>query len=155
MKPRPTEPFTVGMRGFLALLLLGACAPSFEPLQVWVPEGHPLHAAQQVWGLPLRVTPELHEELPAAELPAVCDQPWKETVDGCARVPSGEIWIASDLPPERRAVARAHELGHLLGWLELSGQHLTGWCPGGHLMCPKGSESAEPTPEDFDFVLGM
>jgi hypothetical protein len=141
------------------LLLLGACAPAYERPQVWLEPSDLLFAAQQAWGLPLPFMPELNETLTAAELPAECGEPWKKTLDGCAQAVSGEIWVASDLSPERRAVGRAHELGHVLSfWFagaERSQEHITEGCAESPaLMCPKGSESPEPTPADFDFVLG-
>ncbi len=152
------------MKALLLVLLVLGCAPAFEREPVWLPAGHPLAAAQAVWGLPLPMTPELDESHTAAELVAICDAELPEaarpvTVDACSEPVWGHVWVASDLPPARRAVARAHELGHILAGRERSGEHLGGaGCQGpvaehADLMCVGGATEPQPTARDFDFVL--
>ena len=108
--------------------------------------------------------PVVTETLAAVELPAACGEPDKKTLDGCALVVQGEIWIASDLTAERRAVARSHELGHVFSFW-FSGvervRHIPATAPecdesvGAALMCGKPGTSPQPTADDFDFVLGV
>lgn len=151
-------------RALLVLFALG-CAPSFEREPVWLPAGHPLAAAQAVWGLPLPMMPRLDESHTAVQLAAICDAELAEaerpsTVDACSEPVWGHVWIASDLTPERAELARRHELGHVLAGPERVGVHLGGdGCEGEtaaehlHLMCPRGNADGWPTLRDFDFVL--
>jgi hypothetical protein len=73
-------------------------------------------------------------------------------IDGCQL--GRKIFLANDLAPERQTIALTHEYGHLL---RPDGTHATEGCPehtaGPNVMCPFGSESAEPTAADFDWVL--
>jgi hypothetical protein len=154
------------MRALLLALLALGCAPSFEREPVWLPAGHPLAVAQAAWGLPLPMMPVLDESHTAAELVAICDAERPEaerpaTVDACSEPVWGHVWVASDLTPARRAVARVHELGHILAGWERSGEHLGGaGCEGPvakhtDLMCVGGAMDPQPTPRDFDFVLHL
>lgn len=140
----------------LALLALSsavACG-GYEPREadVWLPEGHPLAAAQAAWGMPLWA-PVAVVELPRDAMGEACGAPDK-TPFGCV-LSMEAIAVADDLNDNRRAEVLTHELGHILGGgghLDLPDCPTRG--PGAHVMCEGGAPEPTLTPEDFDFVLG-
>ena len=146
------------VRALAALLALSsavACAAP-EPVsgaEVWLPEGHPLAAAQAAWGLPLEAPVEV-VEYPADAIGAACGHPELSPL-GC-RLSLDAIAVSDDLEGDRRQEVLIHELGHVLaggGHLALPGCPTDG-SPGQHVMCAFGAASPTLTPEDFDFVLG-
>lgn len=144
------------VRRVIALLALSsavACG-SYEPREadVWLPEGHPLAAAQAAWGMPLWAPVEV-VELDRDDIGAACGVP-EETPFGCM-LSDEAIAVQGALDGTRRQEVLAHELGHILG----GGGHLDlPGCPdrasGAHLMCEWGAAAPTVTPEDIDFVLG-
>jgi hypothetical protein len=133
----------------------GVIAP---PVAVWLTAEHPAAAAQARWGLPIPCVGLQVRELARAELQQACDATAADgDVLGCIRPASCEIVLAAGLETTRRQVVLTHELGHLL---RPRAGHVHAGCPadgaGEHLMCEQGpsSGSPDPTPADFDLVLG-
>lgn len=144
------------LRRLLVLLALSSAAAcgSYEPREadVWLPEDHPLAAAQAAWGMPLWAPVEV-VELSRDDIGAACGVP-EQTPLGCL-LSTEAIALRDGTTGERRAEVLLHELGHILG----GGDHLDlPDCPtratGAHVMCEFGAPTATLTPEDFDFVLG-
>ncbi len=149
------------VRWVFALLAVACAAPAESSADVWLPEGHPLYAAQQAWGLPVAEGTHV-EVLPVdaylvrcAELEgAPCSPRSLEVVDHAGRA----IVMRDDLTAEQAQFVKIHALGHLLrgenGHLECEG-------PGQHVMCAHGRVNAtntayvpELTDADFAFIVG-
>ena len=144
------------VRRLLALLAISSAAAcgSYEPREadVWLPEGHPLAAAQAAWGMPLWAPVEVIE-LSRDDIGAACGVP-DQAPYGCA-LSEEAIAVGDHVHGERRAEVLLHELGHILG----GGGHLDApdcveGHPGAHVMCANGAATPTLTPEDFDWMLG-
>lgn len=129
--------------------------------EVWVGDAHPLAPAQRAWGLPLPAAYEVVEvpgvelEDPSLELCGPAESYAGGAVWGCAA--GSQILLRAELTDAEKARTLVHEYGHALRGLD--GVHLpeSEACPadarGANVMCAR-TAAAEPTAEDFDFVLG-
>jgi len=125
------------------------------PLELWLPDGHPLRSAQDAWGLPLPCDLSV-EYVPGDDASVACGVDPKEPgrVGGCAVIRECKV-ILTD---HTTMFVKVHELGHILRG---GAGHPTDGCPsdkaGPHIMCSHGSTRAnEPTPDSVDYawVLG-
>lgn len=143
-------------------------APTSAPVNtVWLDESSPLYEAQQTWGLPL---PEgaslvaLPTDIFLANCSALEGYECPKTILGVTDQAGHRILIRDDAAPADVRFTLLHEMGHLLRG---NGGHIDApECgvasePGAYVMCAHGRSNAdntvyipEPTPEDFDFVLG-
>lgn len=164
-----------GMKRIAALLLaLTGCAvgsprDSAAPENAyWVEPSSPLYEAQQTWGLPLPDGAAL-VALPAEAFLANCTAlegyECPATILGVTDQAGHRILIRNDASAQDVRFTVLHEMGHLLRG---NGGHIdapecgVGSEPGAYVMCAHGRSNAdntvyipEPTPEDFDFVLGV
>jgi hypothetical protein len=124
--------------------------------EIWLPEGHPAKAAQDLWGLPLSCNLEV-VEVPGSDAAVACGrEPVKGSyVGGCADYRACKIIVPAEQTPVARATVLRHEIGHIYR----NGQgHPTEGCPEGkpglHVMCANGqAEIAPPDSVDYAFVL--
>lgn len=141
--------------------------------EVWLPAEHPAAAAQARWGLPVPCEGLRVVATSLAELQPLCNSPEELAArpsnvhtEGCYRRGLCEIDLAVELDTARRDVVFTHELGHLLDFgrggsgnrhVPVSEGCPADGSPGLALMCAGGPEdgSPEPTPADFDLVLGL
>lgn len=125
--------------------------------QVWLDESSPLYEAQEAWGMPLPWAPEVVMDFGTREdLGVYCGHPGSSPT-GCGL--GHQVLFATGETPERLAVSKLHEMGHILAGAERGHIEDAEHCPdnrrGDFLMCTYSRLVAEPTDADFAFVLGQ
>jgi hypothetical protein len=142
----------------LALLCLAACAtelsPSPEaeqPRELWLEHGALGWEEQQAWGLPLPQGFGVSVAAPdvfLANCNAIAGDCSERTL-GFVELAEDRVWLRGDLSGDRLHSTLLHEMGHILRG---EGGHLPGE---GDVMSELETGMLQPTPADYDFVLGL
>jgi hypothetical protein len=145
--------YALSQMGCAQLPPTGEPFPESLTAEIWLPESSPLYAAQKAWGLPARAVPEFRL-VPGSEVASACGFPSYEYVMGCTTLEIDRVLVRWDMPAPDIESTKVHEMGHFLAH-KLSHVSADLCAEGSHLMCLRGTDMFEPTPEDFDWAFSQ